>query len=84
VWLPEDATLWFDGTRTSSTGRLRHFQSPPLEPGRRYRYTLQARWREKGREVTQMQHLRLLAGDDVVITFPAPAAAPAPAPVSRP
>lgn len=89
VWVPEDATLLFDGGRTTATGRLRQFESPLLEPGRQYRYTLQARWRDKGRDVTQTQQLRLSAGDEAVVTFPIPPwleAAPdgKPAPVSRP
>jgi uncharacterized protein (TIGR03000 family) len=89
VWVPADATLWFDGGRTTSTGRLRHFDSPPLEAGRQYRYTLQARWRGKGRTVTQTQKLRVSAGDEAVVTFPIPPGIdpedkPLPPPVEKP
>jgi uncharacterized protein (TIGR03000 family) len=42
VTLPGDAKLTVDGNPTSSTGRVRRLQTPPLLPGREYRYTLRA------------------------------------------
>jgi uncharacterized protein (TIGR03000 family) len=40
----ESATLTIDGNPTKQTGELRRFYSPPLEPGKKYHYTLVAEW----------------------------------------
>ena len=42
VALPADAKLTIDGFVTSSTSERRVFQSPALEPGKAYSYTLKA------------------------------------------
>jgi len=69
--VPEEAEIWFDGVKTTSTGEFRAFQSPPLTPGRRYAYEVRARWGENGHEVTQTQKVTVSAGADVTIRFPA-------------
>ena len=38
------AKLKVDGQLTRSTGEMRRFYSPPLEPGKRYSYTFVAEW----------------------------------------
>jgi hypothetical protein len=43
VKVPANAQLWFDGSKMTSTGTVRTFQSPPLNPGR-YTYVIRARW----------------------------------------
>jgi uncharacterized protein (TIGR03000 family) len=82
VELPANAQLWFDGTATTSTGLVREFNSPPLEPGSRYSYEVRARWDEKGHTVTQTQKVEVTAGAHVQVTFPIPprTAGPSPAP----
>jgi uncharacterized protein (TIGR03000 family) len=75
VTVPADAELWFDGTKTVSTGPVRLFHSPPLEPGRRYTYDIRARWQEDGRDVTQTQTVPVTAGADHNVSFPLPSAA---------
>src|SRR6516162_342210 len=42
VRLPADARLEIDGTATRQTGSVRRFQSPPLEPGKKYVYVVTA------------------------------------------
>src|SRR5262245_20949045 len=45
VLLPdEDATLTIDSAETKMRGVERRFVSPPLEPGKRFYYTLVAFW----------------------------------------
>jgi len=45
VLLPAaDAKLKIDGELTKKTGEVRTFQSPPLEPGKKYFYILEAIW----------------------------------------
>lgn len=73
VSLPSDAELLFDGTKTTSAGSVREYQSPPLTPGRRYTYELRARWSENGQEVTQTQQVGVTAGAHVNVSFPVPA-----------
>jgi uncharacterized protein (TIGR03000 family) len=68
--VPANAEIWIDGMKTTSTGRIREFQSPPLAPGQRYSYEVQARWNENGREVTQTQKVPITAGARVIVGFP--------------
>jgi uncharacterized protein (TIGR03000 family) len=75
VTVPAGAQLWFDGTPTTSTGSVREFNSPPLTPGHRYSYEVQARWNENGKEVTQTQKVQVGAGTHAQVDFPVPAKA---------
>jgi uncharacterized protein (TIGR03000 family) len=70
VKVPADARVWIDGTRTTSTGTVRQFESPPLTSGNRYSYEIQARWKENGQEVTQTQDVAIAAGAHVEVDFP--------------
>ena len=70
--VPAGAQVWFDGTATTSTGSVREFDSPPLTPGNRYSYEIQARWNENGQEVSQTQQVVVTAGAHVDVKFPAP------------
>jgi uncharacterized protein (TIGR02246 family) len=51
VRLPAGAVLEIDGKKTTSTGELRKFETPPLSVGRGYTYTLKAT--ANGKEVTR-------------------------------
>ncbi|HBI42924.1 MAG TPA: hypothetical protein DDY78_08715, partial [Planctomycetales bacterium] len=46
-----DAQVFFDGDKTSQTGAERAFVSPPLEAGRSFHYTIEARWMEDGHQM---------------------------------
>ena len=72
VNVPVNAELWIDGSKTTSTGTVREFQSPPLTSGSRYSYDLRARWNENGHEVTQTQQVEITAGAHVSVSFPLP------------
>jgi uncharacterized protein (TIGR03000 family) len=72
VRVPEDAEIWFEGSKTTSTGAVREYRSPSLTPGNRYTYEVRARWTENGREVTQTQNVAVTAGARVTVNFPAP------------
>jgi uncharacterized protein (TIGR03000 family) len=50
---PTDAQVTVQGTILNATGAVRSFDSPPLVPGKRYTYDVEARWREDGKEVSQ-------------------------------
>jgi uncharacterized protein (TIGR03000 family) len=70
VSVPADAEIWFEGTKMTSTGSVREYQSPPLTPGSRYTYDIRARWTEKEHEVTQTQQVEVSAGARVDVRFP--------------
>ncbi len=48
VKVPQAAEVFVDGVRTAQTGTDRLFESPPLEPGKDFRYEVTARWVERG------------------------------------
>ena len=67
VWVPADAVIWFNGTKTSQQGVARQFISPALEPNRPYSYTIWAKWTENGQEVGRSQKVQVFAGDRVTV-----------------
>jgi uncharacterized protein (TIGR03000 family) len=70
VKVPANAEVWFDGEKTTSTGTVREFNTPPLKPGVQFTYDIQARWEDNGRPVTQSQRVTVSAGSDITVTFP--------------
>jgi len=70
VNVPAGTQLWLNGTATTSTGAVRQFRTPPLTPGHRYSYEIQARWNENGHAVTQTQHVDVTAGGHINVSFP--------------
>ncbi len=72
VRLPAAAELWFDGVPAPSAGERRTFTTPPLRPGLRYRYEVQVRWHEGGRDVVRGEHVIVRAGDAVLVDFTRP------------
>ena len=69
VSLPANAKIWFDEARTTQTGSLRQFLSPPLTPGHEYVYEVKARWAVDGKEVTRSRRVNVNAGDVTSISF---------------
>jgi uncharacterized protein (TIGR03000 family) len=77
LMVPEGAEVWFEGKKTTATGIVREFRSPPLDPGYQYSYDVRVRWRQKGEDMTQTRQVIVTAGADVVLDFLQP---PPPAP----
>lgn len=75
VRVPADAELRLEGIRMSQPGTFRRFVTPPLMPGRGYRYDVTASWIANGQLVTQSQKIGIRAGERVTVDFPT--AAPA-------
>jgi uncharacterized protein (TIGR03000 family) len=73
VSVPADAQVWVEGTKTNSSGPVRYFHSPPLDPNSHYRYEVRARWMENGHEVTQTQQVPSPRGRAFVRTSRLPA-----------
>lgn len=76
VRVPPNAQVWFSGEKTTTTGTVREFQSPPLTPGAKYAYDIRARWMQDGRVMEQTQTVTVWAGADITATFPKPADQP--------
>jgi uncharacterized protein (TIGR03000 family) len=66
------AEVFVDGHKTAQTGLDRTFESPPLEPGRQYRYELTARWVEGGATREMKKAVVGTAGEVVRVDFTAP------------
>jgi uncharacterized protein (TIGR03000 family) len=72
VKVPPNAEVWFDQTKTTSSGPVREYRTPSLAPDRRYTYEVRARWEENGSEITQTQKVQFLGGSPVEVSFPTP------------
>lgn len=65
--VPVDASIWFDGQPTTQTGKMRWFETAPLDPGYGYYYTVRAVWYEDGKWVSGSEKCVMRAGDVVCI-----------------
>lgn len=71
VRVPSIATVWIGDEMTRETGRDRLFHSPPLDPDKRYLYTVRARWTDPdGKEHNQKTTVRVSAGNTSRVAFP--------------
>jgi uncharacterized protein (TIGR03000 family) len=66
------AEVWIDGKKTTQTGDVRFFESPPLAAGRQYVYEVRASWTVDGEEVTKTRRVTVRAGDRAVVDFTVP------------
>jgi uncharacterized protein (TIGR03000 family) len=70
VWVPSaDAELWLGSSTTTSKGIQRQFQSPALEPGQDYVYSVKAKWMENGKPVEQTREVKVRAGQQSTVNF---------------
>jgi uncharacterized protein (TIGR03000 family) len=69
VRLPVDAELLINDKATTSTGPVREFETPELDPERVYTYRLLARWTEGGISVEKRLRVRALSGNRVTVNF---------------
>jgi uncharacterized protein (TIGR03000 family) len=69
VVVPEDAELWFNGTKTNQTGKRREFATAPLTPGKDFRYRIKARWIEDGKPVELTQTIKVRANSSQTVDF---------------
>jgi len=64
VIVPEDAIVTIDGTKTTSTGTKRTFESPPVEVGKKYFYMIKAVWTgADGKEVVHEKRFPVKPGE---------------------
>ena len=63
------AEVFVDGKKTAQTGTDRTFESPPLEAGQAYKYTVTARWIERGQVVESSREVSGTPGEVVRVDF---------------
>ena len=69
VQAPANAEVWVEGRKTTASGSVRRFHTPPLTPGSRYTYDVTARWEENGRPMMQRQSVSVTAGATAEVVF---------------
>jgi uncharacterized protein (TIGR03000 family) len=69
VQVPPDARVTVEGVPMNTSGSVRQFRSPPLEPGRDYTYTVTAAWTENGQPVTRTRQVTVRAGQQALVNF---------------
>ena len=69
VKLPEaDAELLIEGRPTKTTGAIREFETPLLEPGKNYAYDFKATWRPNNYTVmSRTRSIQFKAGDAILV-----------------
>lgn len=71
VVLPENATLTVNDVAVTATGK-QTFQTPKLEKGRSYFYTVKAEVVRDGKSVTETRRIDVAAGKEVTVDFTTP------------
>ena len=69
VKLPAQARLWVDQVACPLQGTERSFDTPALEPGQRYAYTLRVEVERDGRRAEETRRVPLVAGQRVEVNF---------------
>jgi uncharacterized protein (TIGR03000 family) len=69
VQAPLDAEVWLEGHKMRSTGTLRHYRSPPLDPAKGYAYEVRARWRTDDKPIEDIRHVAIRAGATILVDF---------------
>jgi uncharacterized protein (TIGR03000 family) len=87
LFVPEDAEVYFDGAKTTQTGKVREFVSPTLSPGSRYTYRISVRYTgPDGKQVNDARDIFVRPNDWFSIDFnrPAPSDQPPDMPPAMP
>jgi uncharacterized protein (TIGR03000 family) len=64
-----DAQITFNGNPTATQGTRRDFDTPALQPGGNYSYTVRASWNEGGRTVTEECTVPVVPGARQLVDF---------------
>jgi uncharacterized protein (TIGR03000 family) len=69
VNLPADARLWVDQVECPLISGVRAFNTPALQPGQTYYYTIKMQVDRNGSPVTDSQRILVSAGEQVTVNF---------------
>jgi len=72
VTLPADAKLFFNNSVTGKNTDRREFESPPLDPGMIYQYTLRAEMLVNGKLQVESKVIEVRAGQKATAFFTFP------------
>jgi uncharacterized protein (TIGR03000 family) len=76
ISVPANAIVEIEGVRTTQTGEVRRYVSPPLVPGKKYTYTVKVTWKDaEGKEQSVQEVLRIEPGQTTEHDFRGAAAA---------
>jgi uncharacterized protein (TIGR03000 family) len=64
-----DAVVTFDGAPTQQRGTERVFQTPPLEPGQEFTYTVTATWVENGQKMSREDRVTVRPRSGTTVNF---------------
>jgi len=67
VKVPDGAEVWFDGVKSSETGSVRQFESPPIEPGETRACKVRARWKGAAQDTDEIRHVTLRPGQRLTV-----------------
>jgi len=73
-----NAQVSFDGANMGAAGRDRTFNTPALETGRLYSYSVTVVWSQNGQSLTETRKVNVQAGQTSVVDFTQPATIPVP------
>ncbi|HTU16958.1 MAG TPA: TIGR03000 domain-containing protein [Gemmataceae bacterium] len=74
ILVPENAEVLVEGRKTTTTGTIRDFISPPLDPGKNLTYSITVRYPDAGgRTVEETHSIRVRANDQLRIDCIKPA-----------
>jgi uncharacterized protein (TIGR03000 family) len=74
--VPRNAEVLVDGGKTTQTGTLREFVSPPLDPDKSFTYTIAVHGTDSnGKTIEENRSIRVRANDQLRIDFTRPGAA---------
>lgn len=71
IEVPANAKLYIDGSLTKSNSQVRHFYTPPLDPGQLYFYDVRVEFERNGQTVQQEKRIYVKAGDVFHASFKA-------------
>jgi uncharacterized protein (TIGR03000 family) len=77
IRLPDpQATIFVQGREIPSSGAVRQFKSPPLDPAHQYAYSVRCDWNANGKVVSEERQVNVEANGQSVVDFtqPSPAA----------
>jgi len=70
LYVPPSAEVWFQGKKTTQTGTLRRFVTPPFSPGTTFTYELRIRYTDASGEVQdQTRSVTVQPGQQLILNL---------------
>jgi uncharacterized protein (TIGR03000 family) len=67
--VPPNAQVWFDDQKTTETGMIRSYISPPLNSDRNFVYQVRVHWTQNGKPVDRTRRIEVHAGDHLFVNL---------------